>query len=261
MVEQRVAIVTGAARGIGRGIAVKLAEDGFDIAVADLESQHEEARKTLDEIEALGRKAFFRSTDVSDHDQVFGLVDDTVAELGTLDVMVNNAGICQVVPFMEITPEQLDQIVHINLFSVVFGIQAAAAKFEELGKEKGKIISASSIAGFEGFPILAAYSSTKFGVRALTQAAAKELAPKNITVNGYAPGIVDTPMWDYIDEEMSKINGKPIGQNFKDMVDTIALGRCEVPRDVAGAVSFLASDNADYVTGQTIIVDGGMQYR
>lgn len=261
MTDQRVAIVTGAARGIGRGIAVKLAEDGFDVAVADLESQRDEAQETLKQIEAAGRRAFFRPTDVSEREQVFGLVDDTVDELGTLDVMVNNAGICQVVPFMEITPEQLEQIVHINLFSVVFGIQAAANKFGELGKEKGKIISASSIAGFEGFPILGAYSSTKFGVRALTQVAAKELAPRNITVNGYAPGIVDTPMWTYIDAEMGKINGKPVGQNFADMVDTIALGRCEVPRDVAGAVSFLASDNADYVTGQTIIVDGGMQYR
>ncbi|EFA22895.1 hypothetical protein BIFGAL_03935 [Bifidobacterium gallicum DSM 20093 = LMG 11596] len=98
-------------------------------------------------------------------------------------------------------------------------------------------------------------------VRGLTQAAAQELAPHHITVNGYAPGIVDTPMWTYIDEQMHNLNGKPIGQNFKDMVSTIALGRCEVPADVAGVVSFLASDNADYVTGQTVIVDGGMQYR
>ncbi|NEG69835.1 acetoin reductase [Bifidobacterium choloepi] len=260
MSDQKVAIVTGSARGIGRGIALKLAQDGFDVAVADLPAQREDAQTTLDEIAKLGRRAFFRPTDVSDRDAVFGLVDDTVAELGTLDVMVNNAGICQIVPITDVTEEQLETIYRINLFSVVWGIQAAAAKFGELGKEKGKIISASSIAGFEGFPILPAYSSTKFAVRGLTQAAAKELAARNITVNAYAPGIVDTPMWTYIDEEMSKLNGKPIGQNFKDMVDTIALGRCEYPSDVAGIVSFLASDNADYVTGQTIIVDGGMQY-
>lgn len=256
-----VAIVTGGARGIGRGIAVKLAEDGFDVAIADLESQREEALETVGAIEQKGRRAIFRPTDVSVRDDVFGLVDDTVAQLGTLDVMVNNAGICQVVPLTEITPEQLDQIYRIDVFGVVYGIQAAAAKFVELKKEKGKIISASSIAGFEGFPTLAAYSGTKFAVRGITQAAAQELAPHNITVNGYAPGIVDTPMWTFIDEEMHKLNGKPIGQNFSDMVNTIALGRCEYPSDVAGVVSFLASDNADYVTGQTIIVDGGMQYR
>ena len=106
-----------------------------------------------------------------------------------------------------------------------------------------------------------AYSPTKFAVRGFTQAAAQELAPYNITVNGYAPGIVDTPMWTFIDEEMSKLNGKPLGQNFKDMVDTIALKRCETPDDVAGVVSFLVCDIARYVTGQTVIVDGGMQYR
>ncbi|WP_018142766.1 acetoin reductase [Alloscardovia criceti] len=261
MAENKVAVVTGAARGIGQGIALQLAEDGFDIAVADLPTQREAAEDTVSQIEALGRKAFFRPTDVSDKDQVFGLIDDTVDTLGTFDVLVNNAGICQVVPFTEITPEQLETIYHVNIFSVVFGIQAAAAKFEELGKERGRIISASSIAGFEGFPILGAYSSTKFAVRGLTQAAAQEFAPRNITVNGYAPGIVDTPMWDYIDEEMGKLNGKPKGENMKAMKDSIALGRYEYPRDVAGVVSFLASEKADYVTGQTIIVDGGMQYR
>lgn len=257
----QVAIVTGAARGIGRGIAVKLAKDGFDVSVADLPSQREEADRTVAMIEALGRRAFFRPTDVADHDEVFGLVDDTVAELGTLDAMVNNAGICQIRPILEATPEELETIYRINLFGMVYGLQAAARKMIELGKETGSIVSASSIAGFEGFPILSAYSSTKFAVRGITQAAAKELAPHNIRVNGYAPGIVDTPMWTYIDEEMGKLNGKPKGQNFDDMVKTIALGRSETPEDVAGVVSFLVSDDARYVTGQTIIVDGGMQYR
>lgn len=257
----KVAIVTGAARGIGRGIAVKLAENGFDIALADLRSQQEEANQTIAAIENLGRRAFFRPTDVADHDEVFGLVDDTVAELGTLDAMVNNAGICQIKPILEVTPEELETIYRINLFGMVYGVQAAAKKMIELGKDTGSIVSASSIAGFEGFPILPAYSSTKFAVRGITQAAAKELAAHNIRVNGYAPGIVDTPMWTFIDEQMGELNGKPKGQNFDDMVKTIALGRCETPEDVAGVVAFLVSDDARYVTGQTIIVDGGMQYR
>ena len=261
MTDIRVAIVTGAARGIGRGIAVKLAKDGFDVAVADLEGQRQEAEETIHRIEQEGRRAFFRPTDVSQRDQVFGLVDDTVNELGTLDAMINNAGICQIKPMLDVTQEELETIYRINLFGMVYGVQAAAKKMIKLGKKTGHIVSASSIAGCEGFPILSAYSSTKFAVRGFTQAAAQELAPYNITVNGYAPVIVDTPMWTFIDEEMSKLNGKPLGQNFKDMVDTIALKRCETPDDVAGVVSFLVSDNARYVTGQTVIVDGGMQYR
>ena len=137
--------------------------------------------------------------------------------------MINNAGICQIKPMLDVTQEELETIYRINLFGMVYGVQAAAKKMIKLGKKTGHIVSASSIAGFEGFPILSAYSSTKFAVRGFTQAAAQELAPYNITVNGYAPGIVDTPMWTFIDEEMSKLNGKPLGQNFKDMVDTLSL--------------------------------------
>ncbi|AKV54970.1 L-2,3-butanediol dehydrogenase/acetoin reductase [Bifidobacterium actinocoloniiforme DSM 22766] len=261
MSEPKVAVVTGAARGIGRSIAIQLAKDGFDVAVADLKQQEQTAQETIAAIEAEGRKTFFRATDVSKRDEVFGLVDDAADQLGGFDVMVNNAGICQVTPFTEITTEQLEAMARVDIFSVVYGIQAAAAKFEELGKKHGRIISASSIAGFEGFPILGAYSGAKFAVRGLTQTAAQELAPRGITVNGYAPGVVDTPMWGQIDEEMGKLNGKPKGENLKGMVDSIAMQRLEHPDDVAGVISFLASDKSAYMTGQTIIVDGGMQYR
>ena len=128
MTDIRVAIVTGAARGIGRGIAVKLAKDGFDVAVADLEGQRQEAEETIHRIEQEGRRAFFRPTDVSQRDQVFGLVDDTVNELGTLDAMINNAGICQIKPMLDVTQEELETIYRINLFGMVYGVQAAAKK-------------------------------------------------------------------------------------------------------------------------------------
>lgn len=173
--------------------------------------------------------------------------------------MVNNAGIVQVKPIEEITEEELNKIFAINVNSVVFGIQAASAKFKELGK-RGKIISAASIAAIKGFPILGAYSASKFAVRGITQAAAQELAPAGITVNAYAPGIVGTGMWEVIDQRLHEINGKPLGQNLKENVDSIALGRIETPEDVAGVVSFLASPNSDYVTGQVLLVDGGMLY-
>ncbi|MFT8637121.1 MAG: acetoin reductase [Pseudoclavibacter sp.] len=260
MSEQRVALVTGAGQGIGRGIALQLAKDGFDIAVADLGFQQEKGEDVVKEIEALGRKAFFVAADVSKRDQVFAAVDAAAERLGSFDVIANNAGIAQIKPISAITTEDLEKIFNINVFSVVYGIQAASAKFEQLGKKKGKIISASSIAGIKGFPILGAYSATKFAVRGITQVAAQELAPRNITVNAWAPGIVGTGMWDLIDEELGKLNGKAKGENLKENVQSIALGRIETPEDVAGVVSFFASDKSDYVTGQTLLVDGGMLY-
>lgn len=259
MAENKVALVTGAGQGIGRAIALRLAQDGFDVAVGDLAFQEEKGKSVVTEIEALGRKAIFVTADVSKRDDVFAAVDTTAKELGGFDVIANNAGIAQVKPLSDVTEADLDKIFSINVYSVIWGIQAAAAKFDELG-HAGKIISASSIAGIKGFPILGAYSATKFAVRGLTQVAAQELAPKNITVNAWAPGIVGTGMWDLIDEELGKINGKARGENLKENVESIALGRIETPDDVAGVVSFFASSSADYVTGQTLLVDGGMLY-
>lgn len=255
----KVALVTGGAQGIGRAIAEKLANDGLDVAIADLPHQEETAAEVLKNIEAAGQKAHFIALDVSDKANFEAAVDEVAEKLGGFDVLVNNAGIAQIKQLMEITEEDLKQIYSINVFSVFFGIQVAAKKFDELGV-KGKIINAASIAAIQGFPILSAYATTKFAVRGLTQAAAQELAPKGHTVNAYAPGIVGTGMWKQIDEELSKINGKPIGQNFEEYSSTIALGRPSVPEDVAGVVSFLASGNSDYVTGQVILVDGGMLY-
>ncbi|WP_194786064.1 acetoin reductase [Actinomyces haliotis] len=259
MSEQKVAFVTGAAQGIGRGIALKLAGDGFDVAIADLDFQKEKGEGVVKEIEALGRKSVFVTIDVSDKAAFDGAVDEAAEALGGLNVLVNNAGIAQIKPLVDVTSEELDKIFSINVKSAVFGIQAAVRKFDEQGI-KGKIINAASIAAIQGFPILGAYSASKFAVRGITQVAAQELAPKGHTVNAYAPGIVGTSMWDQIDRELHEINGKPLGQNLQENIDTIALGRVETPDDVAGVVSFLASPNSDYVTGQVILVDGGMLY-
>ncbi|TQO20841.1 meso-butanediol dehydrogenase/(S,S)-butanediol dehydrogenase/diacetyl reductase [Rhodoglobus vestalii] len=258
-VQNKVALVTGAGQGIGRGIALRLAQDGFDVAIADLDFQKDKADSVVAEIEAIGRKAIFVAADVSQRKDIVAAVDTAAKELGGFDVIVNNAGIAQVKPILDITEDDLNSIFRINVHSVVWGIQAAAAKFEELG-HGGKIISAASIAAIQGFPILGAYSASKFAVRGITQAAAQELAPKGITVNAYAPGIVGTGMWELIDAELSKINGKPLGQNLKENVEGIALGRIETPDDVARVVSFFAGHDSDYVTGQVLLVDGGMLY-
>lgn len=198
--------------------------------------------------------------DISNRDEVFAAVEHAEKTLGGFDVMINNAGIAQVKPLADVTPEDMDRIFKINVNGVMWGIQAASEKFKALG-HKGKIINASSIAGHDGFAMLGVYSATKFAVRALTQAAAKEYASAGITVNAYCPGIVGTDMWVEIDERFAEITGAPKGETYKKYVDGIALGRAQTPDDVAALVSFLASDDSDYITGQAILTDGGIVYR
>ena len=257
-VKGKVILVTGASQGIGRGIALRLAKDGANLALVDLKADKLDAVKA--EVEALGVKVTTVVADISDRDQVFAAVDHAEQELNGFDVIVNNAGIAQVKPLDDVRPEDLERIFRINVDGVVWGTQAAAAKFKERG-HKGKIINASSIAGHDGFAMLGVYSATKFAVRALTQAAAKEYASHQITVNAYCPGIVGTDMWVEIDERFSEITGTPKGETYKKYVEGIALGRAQTPEDVAALVAFLSSDDADYITGQAILTDGGIVYR
>ncbi|HEK0775806.1 TPA: acetoin reductase [Proteus mirabilis] len=254
----KVILVTGAAQGIGRGIALRLAKEGADIALVDLKA--DKLSDVAKEIEALGRKVTTFAADISNRDEVFAAVEHAEKTLGSFDVMINNAGIAQVKPLADVTPEDMDRIFKINVNGVMWGIQAASEKFKALG-HKGKIINASSIAGHDGFAMLGVYSATKFAVRALTQAAAKEYASAGITVNAYCPGIVGTDMWVEIDERFAEITGAPKGETYKKYVDGIALGRAQTPDDVAALVSFLASDDSDYITGQAILTDGGIVYR
>jgi meso-butanediol dehydrogenase/(S,S)-butanediol dehydrogenase/diacetyl reductase len=254
----KVALVTGGGQGIGRAIALRLAQDGADVAIADLD--REKAEGVAGEVRALGRRSTVTITDVADRDQVFAAVEATARDLGGFDILVNNAGIAQVKALDDVRPPDLEQIQRINVGGVLWGIQAAAAKFRELG-HGGKIINAASIAAHDGFPMLGVYSATKFAVRALTQAAARELAPFGITVNAYSPGIVGTGMWELIDEKLSEYNGAPRGENFRKYSEGIALGRPSVPEDVARFVSYLAGPDSDYMTGQSPMIDGGMVYR
>lgn len=254
----KVALVTGAGQGIGRAIALRLANDGADIAIVDLEEDTMKA--VADEVRKLGRKSTTFKADVSKREDVFAAVDHAEQELGGFDIIVNNAGIASIQAIADVTPAEIDKILKVNVEGVLWGIQAAASKFKQR-RHKGKIISASSIAGHEGFPLLGVYSATKFAVRALTQAAAKELASDGITVNAYCPGVVGTDMWVEIDRRMAEITGAKIGESYQKFVGGIALGRAETPEDVAAFVSYLAGPDSDYMTGQAPMIDGGLVYR
>lgn len=257
-IQDKVALVTGAGQGIGRAIALRLAHEGAHVAIVDLDENKMQA--VADEVKKTGRKATTFKADISDRAQVYAAVAHAEKELGGFDIIVNNAGIVDVGPVAELEPEAADRILRVNVEGVLWGIQAAAKKFKER-KQKGKIINAASIAGHDGFELLGIYSATKFAVRGLTQAAAKEYASDGITVNAYCPGIVGTDMWVDIDKRMAKITGAKVGATYKKYIEGIALGRAQTPEDVAALVSFLAGPDSDYITGQALITDGGLVYR
>ncbi|APG18421.1 diacetyl reductase [Kosakonia radicincitans] len=257
-IENKVALVTGAGQGIGRGIALRLAKDGASLMLVDVKREGLDA--VAAEVKALGRQVATFVADIADREQVYEAVNQAERQLGGFDIIVNNAGIAQVQALADVTPEEVDRIMRINVQGTLWGIQAAAKKFIDR-KQKGKIINACSIAGHDGFALLGIYSATKFAVRALTQTAAKEYASRGITVNAYCPGIVGTGMWTEIDKRFSEITGAAIGETWNKYVGGIALGRPETPDDVASLVSYLAGPDSDYVTGQSILIDGGIVYR
>jgi len=256
---KRTAIVTGAARGIGKSIAIRLAEDGFDVCINDLAMNQPEIDSTVLEIKALGRNSYGHVADVSKLAEVEQLISASVTELGPLNVMIANAGIAQVKPMLELTEDDVRRMFEINCFGVFNCYTASAKQFIRQGSP-GKIVGAASIVAFRPFANLAHYSASKFAVRGFTQAFAMEMGKHKITVNAYAPGIVGTAMWDLLDEELGKMSGVEKGETFKKSSDGIALGRTSVPEDVAQCVSYLASPDSDYMTGQTLLIDGGIQF-
>ncbi|WP_275293459.1 acetoin reductase [Amycolatopsis sp. La24] len=252
-------LVTGAARGIGRGIALRLAADGHDVAVNDIPANAGELEAVAKEIRAAGRRSATVTADVSDPAAVTAMVGETVQALGSLDVMVANAGIAQVLPLLELTPEDWDRMMAVNARGMFLCYQAAAKQMIEQGGG-GKIIGAASIVAHRPFALLGHYSASKWAVRGLTQAAAMEWSKHGITVNAYCPGIVGTAMWDLIDEKLAESEGLRKGQAIAKYSDLIHLGRVSVPEDVASYVSYLASPDSDYMTGQSVMIDGGIQF-
>ncbi|KAH9903002.1 NAD-P-binding protein [Cubamyces lactineus] len=254
----RIAFVTGASQGIGRAIATRLARDGFDISIADIEPAKAKVDTVIDEIKSYGRQAIGVFADVRQPKQIEAAIAETVDKLGPrLFVSVANAGVTQVKPLLECTPEFIENEVRINVLGLMNTHIFAAKQMVKQGSG-GRIIGAGSIASYRTAENLAPYGATKFAVRGFTEAAAKEWAQYGIRVNAYGPGIVDTPMWDHIDRELAKIEGITVGEaKAKRVKQDIKLGRIQEPEDVAKLVSFLVSDEGEYITGQTIKTCGG----
>ncbi|KAI5888270.1 NAD(P)-binding protein [Schizophyllum commune H4-8] len=250
---RRIAVVTGAARGIGRAIALRLADDGHDVAVNDLPSAHARLEGVKSEVEDRGRRALMVPADVTSAPDVERMVDQTAAHFGRLDVMVANAGVAVYKNLVDTTVEDWHKAHGVNGLGIFLCYKYAALKMQELGNNSGCIIGASSALGRTGTPKAGVYCQTKFGVRGLTQALAQELATTGITVNSYCPGWTDTEMIRDVAEGSGDVNAF-----YAAITAQTPTGHLGQPDDTASAVSFLASPQAHFITGQGIDVNGGM---
>ena len=251
----KTAIITGAGRGIGKATALQFAQEGADVLVPDLDLAASE--ETARAVRALGRKGIALQVDVTRMADIQRMVEIALRELGQIDILVNNAGITLVRDPLQLSEGDWDRTLNLNLKAVFFCSQAVARAMVK--RRSGVILNAASISGRTGRPMMVDYCASKFGVIGITQGLAMALAKHGIRVNAVAPGIVDTDMWVGIDREWSALEGKPAGTIKQSRVATIPLGRIETPEDVANLYTFLASDEAAYITGQTYNVCGGLQ--
>ncbi len=237
------AVVTGSARGIGKAIAERLAKGGANVVIVDVNL--EAAEETAKELAKMGVKTMAKKVNVTEFGEVEALLKEVAKEWGSVDILVNNAGITRDNLILRMTPEDFDLVLNVNLKGVFNGIKAA---FPIMMKQRsGKIVNIASVIGLMGNISQANYSASKGGVIALTKTAAREYAKRGVTVNAVAPGYIQTPMTDQLSDQVK--NG---------IMSLIPMEKMGQPEDVANAVYFLSSPESDYITGQTIVVDGGM---
>ncbi len=256
----RSCIVTGAAQGIGRAIGEALLDEGADVCFADLQGEKAAEVAAANERRAAdnGGRVMSATVDVTKRDQVQAMIAAAVGEFGKLDVKFNNAGVNKPMHFLEVTEDNWNMIMTINGLGVLIGTQEAAKQMIDQGTG-GKIINTASIAGRQGFDNVAPYCASKFAVVSLTQSAARDLARHNITVTGFAPGVVATELWDTLDKDLMAlgVSERP-GQAMEEFSADILRGRVATPADITGTTTFLASPASDYMTGQIVMIDGGM---
>ncbi len=264
----KAAVVTGAGQGIGKAVALRLAREGAAVAVAEINP--ETAQATAREIRALGHQTRAYPVDVGRLREIQSMVERVVAEFGRINILVNVAGVARTQAFLEMTEEDWDRVVDTNLKGTVFSMQTVGRQMirqipPEVGaqgradRSYGKIVNFSSISGRRGRSVQMAYAASKAGIISATQSAALAFSPYNINVNAVCPGVVPTPMWEQIDRDRSRLMGAQPGEALKAFIEKVPLLRAGRPEDVAGAVAFLCSSDADYITGQTLNVDGGFE--
>ncbi|MDD4736567.1 MAG: 3-oxoacyl-[acyl-carrier-protein] reductase [Kiritimatiellae bacterium] len=241
--EGKTALVTGAARGIGQAIALKLASDGADLALCDLKAEWLD--ETRQKVEALGRKAFCYSVDVSQAADVSRVVDQIQADAGSIDILVNNAGITKDGLLLRMSEEDWDAVLNVNLKGTFLFTKAVSRIMAK--QRSGAMVNIASVIGLMGNAGQCNYAASKAGVIALTKSVAKELAKRNVRANAVAPGFIQTKMTDALPENIQQ-----------EMMKNIPMARFGKPEDVANVVAFLASDEAAYVTGQVLSICGGM---
>ena len=249
--KDKVAIVTGGARGIGESVVRAYSAEGAKVVIADIEIA--KAQQLASEI---GANALAVQLDVRDSKSIAALISATVAKFGGVDILYNNAGVFDMGPVLEVSEASFDKVFAVNTRGLFFTLQAAAAQMVKQGRG-GKIINMASQAGRRGEGLVAVYCASKAAVISLTQSAALDLIKYRINVNGIAPGVVDTPMWDHVDALFAKYEHLPIGEKKRQVGVAVPAGRMGLPDDYCGPAVFLASSDLDYVVAQTLNVDGG----
>ena len=247
----KTALITGAARGIGRGFAEAYVAEGAKVAIGDVNM--EAAQKTASEI---GDAAMAVHLDVTQQDSIDAGLAAVVDHFGTLDILINNAALFDAAETVDITRASYDRLYAVNVAGTLFTMQAAAKQMIKQG-HGGKIINMASQAGRRGESLVLVYCSTKAAVISMTQSAGLNLIKHGINVNAIAPGVVDGEHWEHVDSMFAKLEGKPLGQKKAEVAAGVPAGRFAVPADLAGMAVFLASSESDYIVSQTYNVDGG----